>query len=558
MEHSAPYLLDDLVEAVRSRAGEHKKWTDALLVQACEAYATYFTDLQQDPHLEPPSSWDAEYDLLLLTLWDVIVDREITGVDDIWLEGASGKATSHEDLYIQIFRELIEEVRLTTSDRDSRAFLEADWDKQVGTPEDSFNQSKLVEEEVGIRFHYEPRADLPVDMSIILESASASAADIDTLIAEVVRLRRENPGSLSHAETELTVRLAVGDIAGAVTLAKELRTEFPESILIIYVLVEAARSGDTIASITESWGNPPDVRRAFPNWQSGISIYDYSLYEQISIRIDCSAGRYVEALARLERLIKLDLDGEVIEELLETYFEYHLHDQVMGNHVMPNTWEPPPLNPAAPRASQLVSEHWPSFADFVTKQAMRSSGMDDFDLDVPEGSYQIKVTLQGIRPPIWRRLIVPAAISLADLHRVIQAAMGWDDAHLHSFQTTQSTYSPEDTEYSDNYNGLYLNILMQKPKHKISYEYDFGDSWHHEILLEKVLPDPVDQVTCTAGKRACPPEDSGGIGGYYNMLQIMAGPETEDKEALRAWLGDDFEPEKFSVDEVNIRLRSIS
>jgi len=133
---------------------------------------------------------------------------------------------------------------------------------------------------------------------------------------------------------------------------------------------------------------------------------------------------------------------------------------------------------------------------------------------------QLKITLRYIRPPVWRRVQVLSDITLAKLHRIIQLAMGWYDSHLHQFIVGEKYYGvPSIDEFSElelkDERKARLSQVLWKSKQKMVYEYDFGDGWEHEILLEKVLqPDPgVRYPRCIGGARACPPEDCGGPGG---------------------------------------------
>ncbi len=104
-----------------------------------------------------------------------------------------------------------------------------------------------------------------------------------------------------------------------------------------------------------------------------------------------------------------------------------------------------------------------------------------------------------------------------------------------------------------------LSCVLQEPKDKIIYEYDFGDSWEHELLLEKVLaPDPaIRYPICVTGKRACPPEDCGGIWGYAELLEALASPNHPEHASMLEWAGDDFDPEAFDLEAVNSMLRQI-
>jgi hypothetical protein len=176
---------------------------------------------------------------------------------------------------------------------------------------------------------------------------------------------------------------------------------------------------------------------------------------------------------------------------------------------------------------------------------------------------QLKVTLLGTMPPIWRRLLVPADLTLAQLHDVVQAAMGWQDCHMHEFSAGQrhfGTLNPEDRLMGmppvENERTVRLANVLGRVGAKILYTYDFGDSWEHGIVLEKRLPaDPgTAYPVCTGGERACPPEDSGGIGGFYDLLDALEDPTHEQHDELQDWVGDDYDPDTFSIDEVNQML----
>ena len=170
--------------------------------------------------------------------------------------------------------------------------------------------------------------------------------------------------------------------------------------------------------------------------------------------------------------------------------------------------------------------------------------------------YQIKVTLQGAKPPIWRRLLVPNTLSLKALHRVIQTAMGWTDSHLHQFEAHGQNYGVPDPEYGEdmlNEAQVRLDQVLIEPKEAMVYEYDFGDGWLHKVVLEKVL-EPVENVvvpSCIGGKRACPPEDCGGVYGYEELLMVMSDPSHAEYEEMRDWVGEFFDPEHFDVAKIN-------
>lgn len=174
---------------------------------------------------------------------------------------------------------------------------------------------------------------------------------------------------------------------------------------------------------------------------------------------------------------------------------------------------------------------------------------------------QIKVTLSGLRPPIWRRVLVPADLRLDRLHGVLQIAMGWSNAHLHQFIGRTTCYRDprfgggRDTEVRDECKATVGDILPAV-RSKAVYEYDFGDSWYHELALEKRLaPEPgVAYPRCTGGRRACPPEDCGGVYGYADLLTVLADPAHEDYETFLEQFDGPFDAEAFDADVVNDQL----
>ncbi|MCY3022419.1 MAG: plasmid pRiA4b ORF-3 family protein [Planctomycetota bacterium] len=176
--------------------------------------------------------------------------------------------------------------------------------------------------------------------------------------------------------------------------------------------------------------------------------------------------------------------------------------------------------------------------------------------------YQLKVTLRGAKPPIWRRLQVPSDIPLSELHVVLLIAMGWDGGHLHQFIKEQVYYGPVDPDLGmddmEDEKGVVLRDLLPHAKSKLIYEYDFGDSWEHEVLVEKVLAPETNTryPVCLDGARACPPEDCGGVWGYAELLKIMKDPKHEEYAERLEWLGEELDPEAFDVARVNAELQS--
>jgi hypothetical protein len=182
--------------------------------------------------------------------------------------------------------------------------------------------------------------------------------------------------------------------------------------------------------------------------------------------------------------------------------------------------------------------------------------------------YHLKVSLEGIKPLIWRRLQVPGNASLGWLHAVIQVAMGWTNSHLHQFNDGERLYSDpsfELDEFEDDPHVLdedktAIRDIASRAKSTFVYEYDFGDSWHHQITVERILDaDPAAEkfAQCLDGERACPPEDCGGVWGYADLLKIIRNPRHKEYESMMEWLGGGFDPEAFDRDKVNKCLRKL-
>jgi hypothetical protein len=180
----------------------------------------------------------------------------------------------------------------------------------------------------------------------------------------------------------------------------------------------------------------------------------------------------------------------------------------------------------------------------------------------PTKIVQFRVDLDFIKPPIWRRILVQDKMTLLELHDVIQDVFDWTNSHLHEF-----TFN--DARYSDPANDTYGEFdLLDEAKFKlrdlnltegarIVYLYDFGDSWRHSLVVEKILPfeKGMQLPQCTAGKRSCPPEDVGGPGGYQFFLKAIRDPQHKEHDQYLEWIGGDFDPEEFDLQAANRRLR---
>lgn len=172
--------------------------------------------------------------------------------------------------------------------------------------------------------------------------------------------------------------------------------------------------------------------------------------------------------------------------------------------------------------------------------------------------YALRITLLRTRPVVWRRILVPRDITLRQLHRTLQTVMGWTNSHLHQFVLPRQKVVAANYGVAAkvaNENRTELGQLMWTVGARLLYEYDFGDGWRHEIVLEEILlGDESFRQMCVAGERCCPPEDCGGPQGFAELIDALGDPNHAHHEEACEWLGD-FVPESFSVKDVNRKLR---
>ncbi|MFH1777151.1 MAG: plasmid pRiA4b ORF-3 family protein [Candidatus Omnitrophota bacterium] len=178
--------------------------------------------------------------------------------------------------------------------------------------------------------------------------------------------------------------------------------------------------------------------------------------------------------------------------------------------------------------------------------------------------FRFKIVLDDILPQLWRMIEVKSDITFYQFHLMIQEAMGWTNSHLHEFNAGNfriGDASEEACEFGDppqwNEKDKKISDYFSKDKTKLSYTYDFGDSWEHTIILEAIEPvrKGMKYPCCIDGARACPPEDCGSTPGYYQLLKILADPKHEEYEEMKGWAGD-FEPEHFDKEEATAGMRA--
>jgi Plasmid pRiA4b ORF-3-like protein len=175
---------------------------------------------------------------------------------------------------------------------------------------------------------------------------------------------------------------------------------------------------------------------------------------------------------------------------------------------------------------------------------------------------QVRITLRDVDdPPVWRQLLIPAAYPLSRVHRVVQAAMGWEDCHLHAFQIGKTTFGPDpegELGYADETKARLGDVARVRTR--IGYDYDFGDSWEHEILVEARATAEAGKIypACIAGEGACPPEDSGGAYGFAELKELLAGPPSAERDEMLEWAGGDYDPARFDLAAANAAVGAVS
>jgi Plasmid pRiA4b ORF-3-like protein len=180
----------------------------------------------------------------------------------------------------------------------------------------------------------------------------------------------------------------------------------------------------------------------------------------------------------------------------------------------------------------------------------------------PSKIYELYVELQDIEPLIWRRLLVPATITLPQLHDLLQLAMGWTNSHLHSFSIGDRTFAMAGVTDLEELNMLderkqTLAATLGESIREFIYEYDFGDSWRCRIAAKPLARPNTDwhYPLCTGGARAAPPDDVGGTTGYEEFLAAIKDPTHEEHDSMLTWIGGAFDPEGFDINAINRTLR---
>lgn len=171
-------------------------------------------------------------------------------------------------------------------------------------------------------------------------------------------------------------------------------------------------------------------------------------------------------------------------------------------------------------------------------------------------AFLLRVSLNDIEPEIWRRFVAPVALSLSELHEVLQIVMGWTNSHMHGFEANDLRFEPP---HSDNLvtaideRAVTLGAVTRVGA-SFTYRYDFGDDWEHEVRVERILRRSTVGIVCEGGERACPPEDSGGAAGYPELCEALRDPKHPSHKELKRSVGRTFDPERFDLSAIQKKL----
>lgn len=179
----------------------------------------------------------------------------------------------------------------------------------------------------------------------------------------------------------------------------------------------------------------------------------------------------------------------------------------------------------------------------------------------PAAILQAKVTLRGVEPPIWRRVVVPSNMPLHEFAWALIRAMGWNGSHLHMYDVAGTKYGSISPDWESlgelDEESFRIDDVLPAVGSELRFDYDFGDGWEHDVVVEAIEPvDPAATYpSCVDGARACPPDDVGGPHGYQEMLDVLADPRLEDPNQVRAWARDGWAADRFDVAEAGTAMQ---
>ncbi len=410
--------------------------------------------------------------------------------------------------------------------------------------------------------------DLLADAALSLETFGAVTLHDRT--AEITPLGRMLATVMfrdSAPPPETDVQTFVSALAGlppaiAATMARPWLEGRPstERVRELLTFAESASGDERVAALTLA--QEVEQEAAAPAWREWRDKPGFGAYarqwlaergEPVEIRPADEAWLAADALAALLSVAPADLPRPLLTAMMQTGFGAEAGEVL------------PLLRASGHAAAGELVRMLGGTGEETGRDSTRRPGATKRGGPASAAAYQLKISLRGIsKPPVWRRVLVPDAIRLDELHEVILHTMGWDGSHLHVFTHGWAEYGTPDADLGHrDERRVYLSELLAGAGDRLRYTYDFGDGWEHDIVLERALPleAAVQYPRCLAGKGACPPEDCGGVWGYADLKEILADPAHEDHQEMLEWLDLDsagaFDPASFSTADVNGSLEHL-
>ncbi|MEM9928425.1 MAG: plasmid pRiA4b ORF-3 family protein [Bacteroidota bacterium] len=579
------HLASAIEYAVALTAQEFPKLVDKDVEAAYLTYRDYFRKIRQGKDLPPPESTRAQQDRLLENIWECLCAREEENMDLELLDGRLGPAhrpvTSLEEAYQICFNEMRAVCRSYRKTEGPRGYIREIKEKlhdrllydpdlkeriaeEFNGPEQDF--SALVDSH-GIRLTPLPYTSSPEEEKILLEVFELIADATDSL-SKIKALCEQHPENLALQYHLCCIQIESEDedeeAAGRLLLERILDQHPRDPLFLSTYLNE-------MISIDPSVAQQEAVRYDLPDQITGLdaapdgsySFLAFLRFTQARIGIYLLQGKERLASEQLENALKFNLDDLVKELLLEPYKQHLI--RLLLKQDDDDEWPAPigqygDLQLSSLYIQQAWSEARSLFLDNLINQYATHSYPNALDQEFPwprnpsnvDAALQLKISLADIEPAIFRTIVVPDDTLLPDLHGMIQTAFGWEDCHLHQFIIDGKSYQlpdPHGMVASIDYRSVRVKDVLKEVGQNITYIYDFGDYWTHDIFLEAfpTVDDEILYPRCISGARACPPEDVGGIPGYLNMLRMLKDPTHEDYEDFMDWLPEDYDPETFDL-----------
>ncbi len=579
--------LETAIEAaVVFAAQAFPQLTDKDIEVAYLTYRDYFKKVRQGKDLPPPESTVRHRDALLESIWECLCAREEERMDVELLNGRLGPVhrpvTTLEEVYQLCFNEMRAVCRSYRKTEGPRGYLHEVKDKlgdrllndpaikarlADDLPDDPANFNALADSR-GIRLTPLPTTGNAEEEAIIIEAATQPLNSPEAL-ANIKKMITAFP-QLLYLKYELANRLIDSDDEekeeqGFALLEKTLE-DHPRNPLLLSAYLENLFNIDQEAMVKEA------KRLKFPASLTELDAapggtYDlltYLRFSSVRVILLLLKGEERSATEELADALKIGLTENLYRPFIHPFIQHSLRQIEEGTPLKDFPEKAIGQYDDLKLASLALQKAWLEAKIEYSEQLIKGYQQHLYpaalDQDFPwprnpdnvERALQLKVTIEGISPEIFRTIIVPDDTLLPDLHGMLQTAFGWQNAHLHLFRTGDKDYlEPDPYEELEgiDYRSVRIREVLKNIGDQITYIYDYGDYWTHYITLE-ATPEVNDEILyprCVAGARACPPEDVGGVAGYERMLGILNNPADKEYAEFLTWLPQGYDPEGFDL-----------